>query len=334
MSETPFIDSVLHYTAPNATRKWTSRTNLTISTSVPGWGGLPVITDPSELSRTFADEYSSFTLGAPFVFTGFFGFLFQATNARFGNSGSSPNLLAQLAHVGDGRLQIVFAFGGVAIIPGFVGIIGVRYFIEVNFALNVVGSNTVLSWEVHINNNVVGSGTLTLTGSQYASFASIGWNVQQASSRDFYCTTTGEFFGDSVCRAFFARVDGTYAAGVPSTAGAHNLMVKEHDPDDAATTIELAATSDRDSYLMDTIAGFTTVKCAQFLWCASKSSAGPASFKGTLTNSGTDALSPEYFPGAGDYGYFIDGHRLSPFTGSDWTTSELNATEVGTERIT
>lgn len=334
MAELPFLDSIQHYSIPNSTRKYTSRANGTIDPS-GGRDGNPCFSNFSgteSFTKTFLNEYASFTIGAAYKFHGGFeGFLCQASNARFGTFPVEG--VATLSSLGDGRLLINFGNAAPAVVLGFVADLDIWYFIEVNFTLSVSGGHTVLSWELHVDNGFASSGTLTDTSGQYATFASITIAGFQGSMCDIY-VTSGEFFGDTSCRAYFPRVDGTYTAGVPSTGGSHFSMVKEHDPDDLATTIDLQNTSDRDSYLMDTINFYIGVKAAQFLWCARKTEPGLSSFKGTLTSGASDMVTQEFFPNFSFFLYFIDSFRLSPHTGVDWTVAELNAQEVGEQRIT
>lgn len=339
--ELPFIDSCQHYSTSQANYKWTTGTTHGILPTGGRDGNGAMLS--GGLMKTFINEYATLTIGSAFKISSFAQTLFQVRNYRFG----APNI-ADVVIESDGRMTISSQFGNsTQYVPGFVANVNVWYFYEVKFAITTVSSYPVLTCEVHIDNAVIATG-ITFTGTQLvgtngipstgAKIASVLVNLYGGADQvscDLY-VSDGEFFGDTSCRAYFPRADGTYTDGVPSTPGAHYPMVNEHAPDDGATTITLENVGDRDSYFMDTVSVFTQIFAAQFLWCAVKTDAGLSSFKGTLTSGASDiAIDDEAFPNFNVYFYTkIASFRQSPHTSIDWTVAELNGQEVGEERIT
>ncbi len=341
MAELPFLDSAGHYNTSTVNMKWTTGNGTILPTSGRDGNAAHL---SSSLMKTFLNEYASLTLGCAYNNGAFPAVLQQFRNYRCG----APNIL-DVTIIADGRLKLSSSYGTVDIlVPGFVFNFNTWNFVEIGLVITTVSTFPVITCEVHIDNAVIATGLvfsgagiavgtngIPSTGLKVASFFSnVNTGVGDLSC-DLY-VTDGEFFGDTSCRAYFPRQDGTFTDGIPSTPGPHYLMVKEHVPDLGSTTIELANVNDKDSYYMDMITAFTTVFAAQFLWCAVKTEAGISSFQGTLTDASADTqLTPEtFYPAFSIYLYFISAYRKSPHTAADWTVSELNGQMVGEKRIT
>lgn len=341
----PFVDSAAHLNTAQVDRKWTQGVNAI--TASGGRNGGPYYTGSVfGLSRTFLNEVQSVVVGMAIMYPT----AFQGSNDLIvmANLSQPVGITFPIRIANDGRVHVLDSSGGVwnsvnFTLAGFTAHIGVWYFVEYKLTLGttVVSSSghPTISYEVYIDNVLIGSGTVTSTNTNAGlSFPNTGPTFAQVTIGtggidfcDIYMTD-GEVLNDGVAQSFFTRQDGTYTAGVPSSAGAHYLMTKEHTADDAATTVVLANVADKDSSLMDVVSGYQTIKAVQFLWCANKPQAGVSSFEGLLKSGGSEVNTQEFFPNESFF-YHRLGYRKSPHTTLDYTQTELNAQEVGAVRI-
>lgn len=341
----PFFDSVAHFNAAQVTRKWTWGT-ISISATGNPRGGPYYNGSSGGINRTCLNEFQTVVIGLRLRYpTAFQG---STPIVSGSNQGQAVSIAPDIIILNDGRIQIrssVNLGNTTWIVPGFVAQIGNWYYLEFLMQLGTTSvsptGHPTFSWEVRINNNSLATGTAASTNTNAGlSFPNTGPNFATINDVgaggidvcDIYMTD-GEFLDDGACQAYFTRLDGTYTAGVPSTPGAHYLMMREHIADDAVTTVALAVVGDKDSSLMDLVGGYQTIKGVQYLWCAYKPLAGVSSFKGFLKSGGSEIQTQEFFPSDAAFFYHRLGYRKSPHTTVDYTQVELNAQEVGKERI-
>jgi hypothetical protein len=283
-------------------------------------GSYPTITAGCAYqTQSFANEIIAFNLNIP---------------------GYSHTTQVGLQHNGDGRLYTSpngNTTPGSGPLSSFVMLTNTWYYVE--FKCSISGATMLL--EARINEGVILSDTYTLTGSPTApgmtSFTFTGpGGGNHALFDDVYCTD-GEYLGDVHVYALFPRADGDLTQWVPSSAGAHYLMVKEHPAADDSTTIVSADSSsigNIDRYYLDLITGFTgTIKGTQACWLIEKSDAGDATVEGEYKSGGGTVIdTAAYHPSYTAWFYLLDPQRESIFTSADWTPTEINAMQLGIKR--
>ncbi len=339
-AELPFLDSFDHYaTQAHMARKWSqSATSLSFVAGRDGIGQAIKNPGQTQVFKTFINEYTQLSIGVAFKQSTFFGTTIIAVgNVKYG--GALPgNVLFTLSNVGDGRLKVGFS-GVETIVPGFVGSLNAYYDYELKCTWTYVAGHPVCAWEVKVNETSLGTGTSTCSfATADATMANVwigGLNPAFGDQfyDDFYCFT-GEFLGDVRIVPLYPNGAGAASVWTPNGAGANYQCVQEHDPDDLTTYVSSATPGDVDDYQMDDIVGTPgVIKAVQALWCAQKSEAGTASITGQLISGADTDNSPEYFISDAGWRYWINGYRKSPFTGIDFTKTEINAIKQGQTRM-
>jgi hypothetical protein len=339
-----FCDSFEHYSGAQMARKWTNslptfgsigggaRTGSQCL-SVDGIGAQKTVVGGSGVSGC----YPTITCGCAYQ-TQSFGnavITFNYVIPGFGNTSQ-----VALQHNGDGRLynnpnnHTTPAIGPLS---SFVMLTNTWYYFEYKVSI----SGSVMTCEARVNEAVILSDSFTLTGSPTApgwtSFTVGGPGGGNHCLIDDVYVTDGEYLGDVRVYPLYPRADGDLSQWVPTSVGAHYLMVKEHPADDSTTIVSCSSANvgNVDEYYLDTLAGFSgTIKGAQACWLVEKSDAGDAVAQGTYRQNtgGTVVNGPSFHPSFTAWIYLLDPQRKSVFTAADWTPSEINAMQLGIKR--
>lgn len=213
------------------------------------------------------------------------------------------------------------------------------YYIELLAQQTFAGGIVSVTYDVHVNENSILSGTLTATPGPATgyegTFSDVAFESQDGCILDDLTITDGEFLGDVAISALFPRLDGDTIMWVPLVAGNHFVQVNEHNPDFDTTYVSSANVNDIDQYFLDLIIGFTgTIKGARLLLCVRKTDAGLASVQGVMKSGGgtTVLTGSDFYASDTNYIYAWYSFRKSVFTGLDWTSIEINAAQFGVKR--
>ena len=333
MSALIFVDSFDHYSTAQSSRKWNS--GPTIVAGRTGSGG----STGGGIVRTFGQTYFSFTLGVAFKFSDYSGIPVQF---KYHDAPSGGNTEFWLTHNDDGRFYFRHERpgGDVATSPvtTFVAATGQWYYFEVQAAVTP-GPPGHLDASLRIN------GAVALTWSDDYTPTGLPFNRIDlwisGAIDDLYLTDT-EFLGDVRVGVLYPNAAGDSSAWTPN-AGTNWSQVEEHPADDDTSYVSAATVSLKELYNLDDIdPAFTgVVKGVQALWCVKKSDEGQGAVKGVwksgvteITQSaGHNYLAPDgYHPSAASYVYNIQTERVSLFTATDWTKTEINALQLGITR--
>ena len=361
-----FLDSFDHYNTSQMGRKWTGgllgvtivsdgRTGQGMDGGPSGSASAPFRTLPNEYPTVAGGTAYRMRVGASFV------------NSPIGFGNALTGLIVYLQHVGDGRFMIGFhvneylswTAGGGNVLSGteFYGppstvsiTTNMWYYLELQVTASLgtadgTGHATLtLSANAYLNGSASAICTATQSGpvlfanyTGHATFSYLrlyGTSGGIASTFDDVYATDGEVLGDVKIAVLYPNAGGDSTAWTPSGAGANYSMVNEHIADDDTTFVSAAAGGTLDLYNLDDITGFTgTIVGAQSCICAKKSDSGGATIASELKSAGTTQGGVPWSPSNGNYIYDLDAHRTSPFTLSNWTVAEINALQLGQQRI-
>lgn len=338
-----FLDSFDHYSSSQNSRKWT----IASSNAHPSGrtnNGLTV-NGASGVTKTFDAEYATVTVGAAYKTTNFSNPIFSISNTGRSNTPS-----VSISHVGDGRLYINSGTLGGTILGTFVMNTLEWYYMELQAAVEVNGTTTnpQTTYQVRVNNEIIGTGVTTHTGVysgtgagnlNYANVSLSGPGGGHSATYDDLYVTDTEFLGD--IRIYVIRPNGDHATtdwtqGGISTGTDDYNFINDTNPDDDTSYLLSTASGQTEFTEMEDIAAFTgSVAAAQALWCMKKSDAGAGIFQGLLldgTGTGGTSTASIWYPSYASYLYFHKGYTTSPFTGIAWTTGEINAIKQGEKR--
>jgi hypothetical protein len=353
-AELVFVDSGDHYASASLLRKWTSggvvsitagRQQDTLSANSQAlrcsFTNAPNVTFPG------GNGYASLTIGMAIKPGAFQNNFWTLTNAYVVTGSAIPSI--SIGNVGDGRL--LMNLGGLTkIIPSIVLSTGVYSHIAVAMDFTKDGSNhPVVNYSVYYNGAATPIVTDSLTLStttlastaeyKYINFALSGPGGGNNNDYDDIYVTTGDstgngYVGDVFIVCIYPNAAGDLAGWTPLTPGDLYLMIKEHSPDDLSTYIYSSAVNDEELDNMDDIGAFVgTVFGAQFVWCAEKTDAGVASFKGEIKTAGSTYQSDEFLPSGNSWAYFRKPYLKNPDTTNNFTVAEINAIQMGAKRI-
>jgi len=343
MSNLIFIDSFDHYSTAQILRKWTS------TSGAPSIVTSPVRTGPQAIQggagnfafKTFNASYAQLTAGAAYQTQGFANAILTFQNA-------SPAVTFLLQHVGDGRLNMFFQYGGQsATSPASTWVMNTNQWYYIETQATITGGPPA---SVNATAQVNGVTILTWTGTlSSAGLAGLMFNAValggpgaglNATVDDFYCTDT-EFLGDIRIGVLYPNAAGDSAGWTASSTGLANYtMVLEHIADDDATYNKAPTTGLKDLYNLDDISPAFTgpIKGVQANWCVKKSDGGVGSVKGAWKSGSTEIdqsqgdnfIPPNGFnPSYTSYLYSREAERNSLFTSSPWTIAEVNGLQLG-----
>lgn len=335
-----FVESFDHMTDPlMLTRKWTSAPLASATNIVPARTGNGY--------NFFATSSPYKTLGPGFgVYSMAAGLAYNT--AAFANDpivlGFLPNGSIALQHVGDGRFQVHLDIAPTypTSTPSVFTMVQNEWFY---LELQATMSGSSMSYVARANGGTILSGTFTGTGltSSYSfdNFVTGGPGGGYSCIVDDIYVTDGELLGDVRVYCLFPRLDGTTIQWVPSGGTTHFNLVKEHVPDDMATYVSCDSShiNNKDEYYLDLIGAFPgIIKGVQACWCTLKTDAGDASIQGFYDNGSTiidtsAAINSPFHPSYLSWMYFLNSQRKSVFTGNDWTVAEINAMQLGIQRL-
>ena len=342
-----FLDSFDHYTKPQFNRKWNTGSPNSIDTTNGRTGKGANIGTFGNIGYTFGPEYQSLACGMAIRLNGYGNdpIAFQSdvgASCAFGTNG-------------DGR-YFYKCDGGSSAPSSFVLNLREWYYIELqdtvsfslvdstHYSISHVGS-------LRVNEATISTGSFSRTvsgavpGSSrgYARLALTGPGGSLNCSIDDLYLTDGELLGDIKIGVLYPNAAGDSSAWTPAPTAANYANVMEHISDDDATIVSAASVGLKDLYNLDNIPpSFTgTIKGVQALWLVKKTDAGSAFVKGVWKSGGTEIVQSQgynyvspngYPPSYVDYLYSHEGERVSLFTSSDWSVSEVNALQLGLTR--
>lgn len=342
-----FLDSFDHYSTSQNSRKWTiagsnahptGRTNNGVEVS----GG-------STMLKTLMEEYVSVTAGGAYKTAGFANAIFTISNVARGNV---PTV--KLDHVGDGRLRMNIGNTNTTPFSNFTVNTNEWYFVELNATIAAVGgtgtdsSNVKTAYTVRVNNNQIANGTVTNSGDYYGTgsgnlnYANVkieGPGGGLTAIHDDLYISDGEFLGDIrvyVLRPNDNHATSDWAQGGTSTGTNDYNFINDTNPNDDTGYLLSTATNQVQFTEMEDITGFSgSIKGAQAVWCMEKSDGGEGIFQGLLldgTGTGGTHTSSIWYPSYASYLFFHKGYSTSPFTGTSWTETEIDAIKQGEKR--
>lgn len=331
MSTLLHIDSFDHYDAiSELTSKWTGPIPGGSAVLVTGRFGTGQAIKGTNAFITLPDApFTALTQGVGYNTGNFQNDIFLIQDLSNANTGN--NSLRQL---GDGRLQVIIRNAFVGSPSAIALSLNQWYFVEFQIISVFSGGSNTVSWEARVNNATILSGSTTIAGAAIT-YATVQLdNGSLTIYDDYYCTDT-EFLGDHPIICLYTNADGSLTGWTPSAAGAHYLMTKEHNPDEDATYIYSSTPGDQELENLDDIPGpVSAILGGQFLWRTKKSNGGVATITGDVKSGGTTVSTATYYPSADNYLYLRQPYRKSPFTGVDFTATEVNAIQMGPTRVT
>lgn len=210
--------------------------------------------------------------------------------------------------------------------------------------MKVTVSDTVGVIEVRLNGST--SPTINVTGADTRN-AGTSTNIDQMTLNhnggsghydDWYILNTlgsapvNTFLGDCRVHTLSPSGNGTSSQFVGSDADSvNNYLLVNEQPFDTANYVGSATVNNKDTYAMTDLAGtVVTVFATQEVAYAAKSDAGAATIKTVVRSGATD-----YASSAGtlatSYAPFVNLREVDPATTAAWTTSGVNAAEVGVQ---
>jgi hypothetical protein len=326
----PFLDSFDHYSSGDMTEKWTT----SAGGIVPGrtgncFGGLNC-----SASKTLSIGYSQVYAGLAYKTYGF-------ANAPILLGSMSDYYHLALRHVGDGRFQVQCGYGGPTSPPSeFVLSPGLWYSLQLACIIENLGGNSFKTfYEAKVNEATILAGNFTRTiGGGFDGLVNIftmtGSGGGVSSWFDDVCILEDEFPGDVVVMVKRPRSEGDWLEFSPNVGVSHWAMVDDGVPDGDSTYLFAAGAGLRETHRYEPT-GEYTIRAIQTLDLVDKVNVGTASLRSVMVDgSSAEHVGPSFYPSEASWLYNREGLRKSPFTGLDWTPSELDAIQRGSERVT
>lgn len=336
-TELIFLDSFDHYSTAQRERKWTRWDFGTIVAGRNGFGG--GVSGISHAIKTLDAERTQLTMGCAYNTRS------QANEIlRFRNLRNS--IVADLRHVGDGRLYFEWQAKGVTFSgetpSSFVMHANKWYYVEMQVTVSDDGEDISFSGTARINEEEILNDAHTFdfaTPLPYsAAFAQIwlgGPGGGFSATVDDLYVTDDEYLGDVAIAVLYPDALGDNEEWTPSNPADDNWdHCEEHPADDDATYVTADAVNELDMYNIDDVGPFVgTIKGAQALWCVKKSDMGTGAVKGQWKSGVTVSEQPNaFYPSALEYLYARQAERKSLFTAADWTAAEVDALQQGLKR--
>jgi hypothetical protein len=157
---------------------------------------------------------------------------------------------------------------------------------------------------------------------------------------DLYLTDT-EFLGDLHIAAILPNAVGDVSGWTPNAAGDNYTKVKEPIADDMTTYVSTTTVGATDLYNFDPLDPTYTgvIKGVQANACLTKTSPGSCAVKNQWKSGGLQIEPVEaFYPNYASYAprswlFYLEAHRKSPFTGSDWGIDEIQNLQLGLRRV-
>lgn len=340
-----FADSFDHYIDTQSPRKWSFVSGTPPIITGRTYSGVQ-ISGGANYRKDFSPDSATVTAGAAYKTRNFSNWILNIQN-----SSKSYVPAVRATHTGDGRLYIsIDGAPASEVFTSFVMNLNQWYYVELSAEVSNAPSGTdtyaATSAVCRVNGITIGSVTTTSTGSAYKlsgtnsfTYASLqimgpgGGN--SADYDDLYITSPPDgFLGD--IKVEILRPNGDHAttdwvATGTSTGTDDYTYVNENTPNDNTNYLLSTASGQVEFLEMSNTPTFTgTIQGIQPIWCAS-GDGGAGTFTGLLldgTGTGGTATT-SVFNTTTSYVFLHEGFRLSPFTGVNWTTVEVDAVKQG-----
>ena len=333
-----FMDGFDHYSLNEMTQKWTARVSSSIysndikPTSGRRGGGALLIGSSGGLYKSVPAR-ATFILGVA---------IYPATMPSIG--GGQP-----LFELRDGSTQQLYVFidtaaklsiyrGGGVLLATSDNPLPIATWSYVEFKATI--DNTVGAYELRVN----GLPWLTASGidtqnsanafANYVCLGITGANDANVYYDDFYlCDTSGaannDFLGDVRIDVLIPNGPGTYQDWTPSTGTNHAALVDETSPN---TTDYLTGETPgaKETLTLGDLPVQGSVVAVQVCNYLAKADSGSAKARNLIRSGTTDAYGPEAALST-SYVYNLSVHETDPATGAAWSTTAVNALEVGVE---
>ena len=329
-----YMDSFEHYDTANASKKFTQTNDHALIAG--GRNGRCIQLGNSACYKTFTSSYQDFSCGLAYKCNAFGNWIIS-----FFDIDSDVGSLRVLA---DGRVYVTCRNGNSSTPLAFVLHTNVWYYIE----FSVHATATSIQYEVHVNEQLVGSGTFSgLPASSLphtdkpSQIRIIGPGAGNAAYvDDLWVDGNGDFLGD--CRIGYIKgnTEGELTGWTPSPGPLHYTMLNELVPDGDNTIIYTATEDAMDCSHLDDITFTGTIWAIQGVIDAKKSDAGTAIINPLYRLAGVnafggDGIQKDLFPSETDYFYLLDvsnDKTLFGAAGSKWTVSDINNLQFGVKR--
>ena len=204
-------------------------------------------------------------------------------------------------------------------------------------------------------NATTGSYELRINGSATAEFSGTGANTQSGASSDitaiylgspsndfnreihyndwFFTDGTASFPGDVYVDYRGVNGVGNYQQFTPSTGTDHDALLDEIPPN-TTDYVSSSTTGHKETNTIQSLSGSSlTIIAVQSVNYALKSDAGSGLARNLIRSGTTDANGSTYSLSESAR-YYVAPHVVDPSTGVAWTSSGVNAMEVGIENVT
>ena len=331
-----FLDSFDHYLDAHALRKW----NTVVGAISSGRTNNGFVMDNGfgALVKNISPATPSITMGVAIKYNAGNSIL-----SAYNSNDTSRVPEAALKYTGDGRLRMVIGNIELDPIPNLVLHSDSWYYTELS--VSVSGSDTAATgFSVRLNNALMTSGTHVSTNGYTGTYTSTDERREYANVKlsgpnrydDFYAAPSGSFLGDG--RIYVLRPNGDHATSDWTTAGTSTgtndyNYINDTTPDDNTGYLTATASGNTEFTEIEDISGFSgSIKALQAVWCiGSESNTTMGLLLDGTGTGGTHTCSSIVVNTT--YTYNCDGYVLSPFTGSAWTSGEVNAVKQGIKLI-
>lgn len=242
--------------------------------------------------------------------------------------------------VGSGNTLFVTRGASSIIATGSVSLTLQRwYYIEIRYKV----SNTVGEVEVRIDGvvDINLSGADTQASTTYSSIRNVRFQTCRYPNGvridDLYILDTGsgarnDFLGDCRVDTLFPSSDGTTNDWTPLGGGSNYVEVDDNPPDEDTSYVYSSTDGDIDLYGHEVLSQATSVFGVQVSAYLQKDDAGALWARLGVRSGGSNYFGTVEGVGA-SWAFQKEIFELNPATASDWTTTSINAAEIGIERI-